>query len=76
MAATATRRFPIEVRYSNAAHTMWTLYSRHRSRSAADRAFIELCRAQPDSWVQMRNDFDGSGAIRSRWMPPTTEPSC
>lgn len=64
----ATRRFPIEVRYSDAAHRVWTLYSRHQSRMSADRAFVELCHAEPDRWVQMRNDFDGSGVLRSRWV--------
>ena len=61
-------RFPIEVRYSDAAHRVWTLYSRHQSRASADRAFVELCHAEPDRWVQMRNDFDSSGVLRSRWV--------
>lgn len=69
MKATATRRFPIEVRYSDVEHREWTLYSRHISRASADRAFVEICREMPDRWVQMRNDFNGDGVLRSRFVP-------
>jgi hypothetical protein len=71
--ARPSRRFPIEVRYSNAEHTMWTCYSIHRSRDAADRAYAEVRRDLPDLWVQMRDDINGIGIIRSHFERPRQE---
>jgi hypothetical protein len=69
VSAEATRAHPIEVRYSNDDHTCWTLYSRHRSKKAADRAFAEACREMPEAWVQLRNDIEKVGLLEQRWMP-------
>lgn len=72
-ASLATRRFPIEVRSSNLEHTEWTTYSRHRSMTAARRAFRECCLLVPDRWVQLRNDFTGEGVITNRWTAPVVK---